>query len=77
MASYQDIDSRLRTVEELLTFIATSMRMRGVVSNGLVGPDGQPQGRTIDGSMLDFYHMSKNLDVVKQSDLAEETQVNG
>ena len=39
--SYQDIESRLRSVEDKLDFIMAAVRQP--VGSGLVGPDGQPQ----------------------------------
>lgn len=57
--SYQDIDTRLKTLEQMVLFLMTSMRMKGMVSTGVLGPDGQPQGKVIDGTMLDFYRIAQ------------------
>jgi hypothetical protein len=69
--SYQDIDSRLRTVEELLLFIARNVRMRAIEQSGVVGPDGVPlPGKSFMANLLDLYTLSKqqNLPVVGQDE---------
>ena len=57
MASYQDIETRLRVVEDKLQFVMTALRMRGAIQGGLVGPDGQPQ--IVDRNLLEWYRLVK------------------
>lgn len=76
MASVQDIDSRLRTVEDMLEFVMTAMRMKAAVPTGLLNPDGTHAYQHQDGSMLDWYRLSRQLPVVHQSD-AEPPSVQG
>ena len=59
MASYQDLDVRMETVERKLNFLMNSMRMTAFVGNGLFKPDGSPDGKQINGSMLDFYYLAQ------------------
>lgn len=69
MASYQDIESRLRSVEDRLTFVMRTFRMKAMIGTGIVNADGTPRGRMFDASLEELYHLanSKNLDVeVKQ-----------
>lgn len=71
MASYQDIDSRLRSVEEMLSFLMTNMRMTATVSSGVIGPDGKPvPSKKFEGSLLDMYRIAQAeaLPVVNQSE---------
>lgn len=59
MASYQDLEVRMETVERKLNFLMNSMRMQAFVGNGLLKPDGSPDGKQIDGSLLDFYYLAQ------------------
>lgn len=60
MASYQDLDSRVKTLEDMLVFLMTNMRMTAVVSSGLAGPDGREvPARKFEGSLLELYRLSK------------------
>jgi hypothetical protein len=61
MPSYQDIESRLRTVEELIDFIASTFRMKAMVSTGLLDQNGNPQGRQFDASLKELFYLSKQL----------------
>ena len=64
MASYQDIDSRLRTIEAMTLFIMQSIRMKAVAPSGVVGPDGQPlQGKPFDASLLELYRMASQYNL--------------
>lgn len=70
MASYQDIESRLRTLEDMIAFLMTNMRMTAVVSSGIAGPDGKPlPSKKFEGSLLDLYRIAKTeaLPVENQS----------
>jgi len=68
MASYQDIETRLKTVEAKLNFIMNSLRMKAAKPNGLINPDGSPSYSTFEGSLLELYHLSNQLPVVEQAD---------
>jgi hypothetical protein len=73
MASYQDIDTRLRVFEDMLTFVMTHVRMKAQFRTGLVGPDGRPQGQVFEGSLLDLYMHSKGVPAVNEAEgLIEE-----
>jgi hypothetical protein len=63
MASYQDIEVRLQTVEAKLNFVMNSMRMKAVLGTGLFNADGSPAGKMVDGSLLDFYYLSQQQGV--------------
>jgi hypothetical protein len=67
--SYQDMETRLTQIEDKLHFVMTALRMKGIIGNGLVGPDGQPTGKVIDQTLLDWYRLVKQqvLDVVATS----------
>ena len=83
MSSYQDIDIRLKVVEDKVKFIMTTCRMRGVVGNGLFDSNGNPTGKLIEGSLLDFYHLANQQEVevvgvpVREENKEEQEQVNG
>lgn len=73
MSSYQEIESRLKTVEDMLGFVMTSMRMKGMISNGLLGPDGQPTGKILEETLLGWYRIVKasQIDTVKHAKIAD------
>lgn len=60
MPSYQDIEQRLRTVEDKVDFVMTTMRMRAILQSGILDPNGNPVGQqTFDGTMLEFYRLTR------------------
>lgn len=70
MASYQDLDSRVRTLENMLGFLMQNMRMTATVTSGVVGPDGKPvPSKKFEGSLLELYrlHKAEALPVENQS----------
>ena len=74
MSSYQDIETRLTTVERRLEFVMRTMRMKAVIGNGVLGPDGQPSGRVLDASLLDLYHLANQHPTELTSDLSNLTK---
>lgn len=72
MASYQDLESRVRSIEDKLGFVMRTFRMKAMVGNGLLNADGSPQGRTFDASLEELYHLANQMsvEVVKGSDNA-------
>ena len=60
MASYQDIDSRLRTIEGLVLFLAKNMRGKVVVQSGLVDAQGNSQEKSFEGSLLEIYRLAQS-----------------
>ena len=76
MASYQNIDTRLAVLEDMLAFVMTQMRMRAVQSSSLSGPDGRPlPGNEFEGSLLDIYRLSRQMPVLRESDGVEAPEV--
>lgn len=69
--SVQEMDMKIRVMEDILLFMAQNLRMKAVITNGLLGPDGKPSGKVFDGSMLEFYRMSKQMDVINEAQEAE------
>lgn len=58
--SYQDIDQRLRVIEDKVDFFMGTMRMRAVVQTGVLDATGNPVGnQTFEGTFLDFYHLQR------------------
>ena len=74
MSSYQDIDIRTTVLEDKLEFVMRAMRMKAVIGNGVLGPDGQPSGRVMDASLLDLYHLSHQHQTELTSDLSNLTK---
>ena len=68
MPSYQDLETRLRVVEDRLNFVMSSLRMKAASPNGLLNADGSPSYSVFEGSLLELYHMSNQLPVVKQTE---------
>lgn len=70
----QSIANRLGEVEDRLRFLMTSMRMRAVMTSGVVGSDGKPVGKVLEGSMEELYQMQRAIPVVTQ-DMGEPPQL--
>lgn len=69
MPSYQDIEMRLKVVEDKLDFVMKNFHAKGFQGNGLVNPDGSPQGKVIETDLLGLYHLSRQaLKVVEAPD---------
>jgi hypothetical protein len=62
MASYQDIDIRLKVVEDKLKFLMQIGRVRGAATTGVLGPDGKPTVKVMDMSMEEVYRMHTQAD---------------
>jgi len=56
----ESIANRLGLLEQKIHWLMTNMRMKAVVMSGLLGPDGQPQGQVVEGTMLDMFTMATN-----------------
>ena len=71
MASYQQIDVRLRTLEDMVTFLMTATRMRTMLEKDIPGPGGETV-RTqvpVEGTLMDFYLAAKGSGMsMNQSD---------
>ena len=60
MASYQDIDTRLKVVEDKIDFIMNNLRMQAqIVNNSVLDAHGKPTVRVESGSLLDWYRLAK------------------
>lgn len=71
MASYQDLDSRLRALEDKLAFVMQNMRMRAAITSGVLDRDGRPIiQNTFEGTLLELYHLQNQMPLVKESDIA-------
>jgi hypothetical protein len=67
MASYQDIEVRLRTIEEKVEFIFDHMRMRAAITTGVLNANGQPEAKIIETTLRDLYYQSKQTPIVHES----------
>lgn len=63
-----DIAYRLKRVEKKLDFLMQNLRMKGAVGNGLLKADGTPDIRILEGSLAEFYAMSKLAEEVITED---------
>lgn len=59
-----NFDVRLSRLERKLDFAMNTIRIKGAVGNGLLKSDGSPDVKILEGSLAEFYALSK---------LAEET----
>lgn len=67
--SYQDIDIRLKRLEELVNFMASTIQMKAKIQgSGLVDADGRSTDKFIQGSMWDLFRFSRQIPVALQSD---------
>ena len=57
--SFQELDVRVKGIEDMLLFLMTATRMRAQVPTGLVGEDGVPISKWVEGTMLDFYKAAR------------------
>lgn len=53
----ESIVNRLGLVEQKLDWMMSRMRMKAVIANGILGSDGRPQGKVVEGSMLDLFNL--------------------
>lgn len=60
MASIQDIESRLLSVEDRLEFVMQVMRLRQTIPLGTLDSQGRPLGQVVEGSLKDFYYEAIN-----------------
>ena len=61
MSSYQDLETRLETIERKVDFILKTGRMRATLATGVMDASGQPVVKTFEGSLLELYHLSSQL----------------
>jgi hypothetical protein len=61
MPSYQDIESRLRTVESQINFVLTSSRVEVSRATGLIKPDGSSEIVKFVGNMKDIWRLSQQF----------------
>lgn len=66
----QSIANRLGEVEARLSFIMKAMRMKAIVTSGLMDVNGKPIGREIDANMEELFQMSQALPIVTQTEAA-------
>lgn len=59
MASYQEIDTRLKVLEDMLKFVMTTSKMKGIIQSDVLQADGTPERKVLEGSLLDFYLLTK------------------
>lgn len=55
-------------LQDKLHWLMSQMRMKALVTNGVLGPDGNPIGKMFDGSMLELYHLQNELPTVSQTE---------
>ena len=53
------VEERLLALEDLVRFMAVSTRLTIMMPTGMLNEHGQPLGRQVQGSMLDFYVKAK------------------
>jgi hypothetical protein len=62
MASYQDLDSRVRSIEDKLSFVMQNMKMKAAVTSGVLDQTGRPVIENVfNGTLLELYHLSRQL----------------
>jgi len=67
MPSYQDIETRLVSVEERLAFLMRTMKGRVLTPTGLLGVDGRPTATAKEVTLEDVFLMSKAQDAAVQN----------
>lgn len=78
MASYQDLDSRLRSVEDKLQFVMQNMRMKAAITSGVIDSTGRPVIQNVfEGSLLELYHLHNQLPTLKESEISLPVNDNG
>ena len=57
-----DIYGRVRLLERKLNWLMSNMRMKAVVSSGVVGPDGRAvAAKVFEGTLHELFALSKEL----------------
>jgi len=64
-----DVAGRVRLLERKLDFIMTNLRMKAALQTGVVDANGQPVIKTFDGSLLELYHLSREIATAAAEDL--------
>jgi hypothetical protein len=75
MASYQDIDIRLKTVESKLDFIMNMMYMKAMVPSKVLDSAGNPTVNTVEGTANELYRLASQLGAETNGDVAEEVSL--
>ena len=73
MASYQTLETEVKVLRDMVGFLMSNLRMAGFRPNGLIRPDGMPDGQVLQGTALDFYRLAvqENLEVLNKPVLAD------
>jgi hypothetical protein len=74
MASYQDIDTRLKVLEDMLKFTMQVLRMKASVPTGIVDAEGKSTSTVREGSLFEWYQFSQQTG---QAQLESGEKVNG
>lgn len=64
-----DLAGRMLLLERKLRFVMENIRMKGAIGNGLLKADGSPDMRIIEGSLEEFYRLSRTAETFRESDL--------
>lgn len=60
MASYQDIEQRLRSIEERIVWLFKELKQQRLIPGEIVGPDGVPRPRVIQQTFEEMFLEWKN-----------------
>lgn len=71
----KSLEKRVGSLESKLKFLMTTMRMKALLTTGVLGSDGKPIGKTFDGSMLELYHLMREVDEFTQESTSEAPEL--
>jgi hypothetical protein len=63
MPSYQEVEQRLKVVEDKINFVMNTIQLTTVVATGLFDNQGQPVGDRKQMSLLQMYHMANDIQI--------------
>lgn len=63
-----DVAGRVRMLERKLNWLMNTMRMKAAVPTGLINPDGKPAFRVFEGSLLELFHLAKEMQTIQENE---------
>ena len=73
----KSLEKRVGSLESKLKFLMTSMRMKAMLSTGMLDSTGKPIGKVFEGSMLELYHLSREIDQVESEADSNPPELSG
>jgi hypothetical protein len=64
VASYQDLESRVKSLEDKLEWVMATGQMVAMVESAILNPDGSKEpAKKVTGSLMSFYRLSRQAPI--------------